>query len=405
MEINLERKLPILITGFSTRSIAEAALRSGYSPLTLDYFGDYDQRLLVKNYSLMRDLGLPFSIKNVLAVFKKIKEEIEALIYISPFENHPQAVRKLSSGIMLLGNTPETLKKVRNWRFIRAFTQEEGIGFPETIFPDEELPQSGSWLLKPERSGGGHRIKLWQGEELKKGYFLQKLVKGVPCSAVFAADGKNSVLLGLTEQLIGKPELGAEGFTWCGNIFPLELDQENREALISRIDDICLKLTRSFGLRGINGIDFVLSESENTPFLVEVNPRYPASMELIEQAFHLPAFEIHIQSSQGESYYFPLKEKLSQARYHGKGIVYAKQTVEIPPESPNWILANRRDVPFPGEIVKKGHPICTVFATGETRDECWWGLLQEAERLEKELKPFLAVWHKEKEEWKIGDSC
>lgn len=391
--------------GFSTRSIAEAAVRSDYSVVTLDYFGDYDQRLLVKNYSLMRDFGFTFSPKNVFRVFKKIKEKAEALVYISPFENYPKEIRKLSAEIRLLGNTPETLRRVRNWRLLRSFLKREDIGFPETVFPEEELPQPGPWLLKPERSGGGSRIKLWQGERIEKGYFLQKLINGIPCSAVFVADGVKSVLLGITEQLIGKPEFGAAGFTWCGNIFPLETDQEAGEVLITEIDQICLKLTRFFGLRGINGIDFVLSKPENIPFLMEVNPRYPASVEIIEAAFGLPAFDIHVKGCQGEAYNFPLKEKLPPSRYYGKAIVYAKKTAEIPPESPNWVLENRRDIPFPGEIVKKGHPICTVFATGDTRDECWRGLLKEAERLERELKYCLKVTLKEKEEWKTGNFC
>jgi predicted ATP-grasp superfamily ATP-dependent carboligase len=390
--------LRILITGFSTRGIAEAAVRSGYSAVTIDFFGDYDQRLLVKNYSLMRDFGLSFSTKNILQVSSKIKTEADALVYISPFENHPGDVQRMSRGRMLLGNAPESLRKVRNWRLIRSFLKEEGIGFPETIFTGETLPQSGTWVVKPVKSGGGHRIKLWQGERLKKGYFLQKLVNGIPCSAVFVANEEKSVLLGITEQLIGRPELGSRGFTWCGNITPVELDKEALETLVTRIDEIAFKLTKFFGLRGINGFDFILSEPDNAPVLVEINPRYPASVEIIEAAFGLPVFDIHVRGCLGKLPDFSLGERLNNPRYYGKAIVYAKEDVRIPPEAAYWVLLKRKDVPFPGETIRKGHPICTVFATGETREECWNALLTEAGKLEAELKPCLILTSKEKEE-------
>lgn len=375
--------------GFSTRGIAESAVRSGYEVSTLDFFGDYDQRLLVKNLSLMRDFGLPFSARNALKVFKKSSFRPDAIVYTSPFENHPREVQKISEGKILLGNSPESLRKVRNWRYLRSFLQKEGISFPEIIFPEEPLPQEGEWLVKPEKGGGGYRIKPWKGERLRRGFFLQKREGGIPCSAVFVGDGERCLLLGVSEQLIGIRELGADGFTWCGNISPIDGTREEKESLISKIEEITSKITREFGLKGVNGIDFLLSPSLKTPLLLEVNPRYPASVEILERAFDFSGFDFHIKGCLGKLSEFSLKDRLNSETFFGKAIVYAKWDVSVPQEVVSWVLGNRRDIPFPGEIIKKGHPICTVFAKGQSREECFEALLVEAQRVEDELIPCL----------------
>jgi predicted ATP-grasp superfamily ATP-dependent carboligase len=375
--------------GFSTRGIAESAVKSGYRVFTVDFFGDYDQRLLVKNISLLRDFGLPFSARNVLKAIKKRPLESDAIVYTSPFENHPREVQKIAQGRVLLGNSPESLRKVRNWKLLRSFSLNEGIPLPETIFPGEPLPQEGEWLIKPEKGGGGHGIKLWNGERLKRGFFLQKRERGTPCSVVFVADGKRSLLLGISEQLIGLPELGAGGFTWCGNISPLEKAKGETENLVCKLEEMTSKLTRAFALKGINGIDFLLSASSNTPLLLEINPRFPASVEILERAFDFPGFDFHVKGCQGQLPDFRLKERLDSEGFLGKAIVYAKRDSIVPTEVASWILRNRRDVPFPGEIIKKGHPICTVFAKGQTREECFQALLLEAEKVEEELTPCL----------------
>ena len=55
-----------LITGVSTRAIAESALRSGEDVITLDYFGDSDQKEIIRNYSLLRDFHLLFRAENLI---------------------------------------------------------------------------------------------------------------------------------------------------------------------------------------------------------------------------------------------------------------------------------------------------------------------------------------------------
>lgn len=377
--------MKLLISGLSTRAIATSALRSGCDFITLDYFGDRDQKEEVENYSLSRDFQTGFSSKNLLEASRRL--DFEGLVYISNLENDPKMVDRMAQGHKLLGNSPQTLRQVRNVNTLRSFFQNGNMKFPATILTDEALPKgSVHWLCKVAKSGGGHRITSWKGEAPAGGQYLQEYIDGIPCSASFVANGKDCRLIGISEQLIGENRLGAHGFSWCGNIFPLSLPPEVLHPLMDMIRAAAEMLTRSFNLKGLNGFDFVLytHKSSFTPYLLEVNPRYTASMELIERAVGLNLFQAHVRSFGGELPSFSLAGNLSGLPFYAKGIVYAEKDALIP-DTFGWKAKGRRDIPFPGERILKRHPICTVFARGENRGECWRRLLQEADAVRKEI--------------------
>ena len=380
-----------MIVGLSTRAIAESAVRGGYSVITLDYFGDRDQKELVENYSLMRDFDLRFSAEALFAASRGL--EFGAVVYISSLENHPNVVEKLTAGHTLLGNDPATLYRVRDWETLRQVCGREGIPIPVILLAGEEgqVDKGKCWLSKPVRSGGGHGISPWSGEPLGEEHLLQEHIEGLDCSAAFVADGRNCVLLGVTEQLIGREELEARGFAWCGNILPLARQLRKPGPFLNVVEDMAAKLTRRFELRGVNGFDFVLAmrEGDLVPYLVEVNPRYTASMELMEWAYGLNIFDLHVRSFRGELPSFSLREQLRQSRFYGKGIVYAREDA-VMPETAGWRDLGRRDIPFSGERIAARHPICTVLAEGETRDECWRRLTAAAGAVWQEVeKPAL----------------
>jgi predicted ATP-grasp superfamily ATP-dependent carboligase len=247
---------------------------------------------------------------------------------------------------------------------------------------DGQADPAEPWLLKPVRGGGGHGIRRWTGEPLDEGHFLQGLVPGQPASAAFVADGRRCVVLGLTEQLIGRRELGAQGFAWCGNILPLALPSESQLAVLQRVEWIATQLTWEFELRGVNGMDLVISD-DLTIHLVEVNPRYTASMELVEHVHGLNIFSLHLDSLAGRLPEWRLADSAVGA-WHGKGIVYARQDVTIP-DTDGWLDGNRRDIPFEGDRIEAGHPICTVLAEGPERAACWKRLVDSAESVWQEV--------------------
>ena len=365
----------VLLTGLTTRAIAESAVRAGCDVVTVDYFGDLDTKRLCPNASL-RERGHGYSAAALARVARELP--YDAVAYCGGLENHPEAVAALAEGKVLLGNAPETLRGVRDPAILFPFLAARGFAAPETITAGQAaagpLPTTGQWLLKPVASGGGHGIRAWRGEPPGPRHVLQEYMAGVPASAVFVADGRQAVVLGWSEQLHA-PTV----FRYGGNVLPLEAPA----ATLAELQLLIQALTDRFGLIGLNGVDFVLQASR--PAVVEVNPRYSASMELVERATGVSMFALHLAACRGRLPEPSLAHAALHADaspgFHGKAIVYARRSVTVT-ASLEWLERGVQDVPHPGDVIRKGRPICTVLAEGSSRAGCLAALrAEEAEIL------------------------
>ena len=379
-----------LVLGLSTRALAESAVRCGHDIFTLDYFGDQDQKSQVENYSLARDFQQPFSAENLFKASEDL--EFDSVIYTSNLENHPKVVEKLARRSSLLGNGSEVLCKVRDWKMLREFCRKNLIPHPLTLLAEEEKQAISEfqWLCKPVFGGGGSGIHPWSGSLIDDSQILQARVDGLPASATFVADGSKGVVLGLTQQLIGQNEFGAVGFTWCGNILPLPLEQNQTLDVIKEVEKMVTQLVGHFALKGINGIDFVISRGPDNklcPFLIEINPRYTGSMELIERAYGLNIYSLHLNGVNGFLPEFSLSDYLLDSQTdncHGKAIVFAPESVSIQ-NTHGWSEQGRKDIPFPGDVIAKGKPVCSILTKGETHNECLTNLFTGARNLRQEI--------------------
>ena len=358
-----------LLVGVSTRALADSAVAGGHRVVALDFFGDRDKPGGAPGYSLKRDWGLDFSPTNLLIASREI--DYQSVVYTSNLENYPEVVAAFERNGEVLGNSSEILQDVRSWRLLRRFCAENDIPTPRTLLSGEEN-QAGddkNWLVKPERGGGGHGIHPWRGETLQEGHILQEAIAGQPVSVLFVADGKKSRILGVTEQLIGCPHFCDAEYRWCGNLFPMDTPDGGR--LRSYLETMVSSFAYRFGLRGVNGIDIMVDRTaaeEPLCLFLEVNPRYTAAMELIEQAFNMSIFSLHIAGAGGVlPTVLPVYQ--SPKTYAAKGIVFARRHLTIP-QTDGWIDRQRRDIPFPGDRVAKGAPICSVFAWGDSRKSC-----------------------------------
>ena len=77
----------------------------------------------------------------------------------------------------------------------------------------------------------------------------------------------------------------------------------------------------------------------------------------------------------------------SESGVFGKAILWARRTVALGDTRPWLARDDVRDVPSPGEEIRRGHPICTVFARGDDAAECRQRLMESAAALERELRP------------------
>jgi predicted ATP-grasp superfamily ATP-dependent carboligase len=368
----------ILLAGVSVRALAQSAVRAGHEVACLDFFGDRDMPGDAPKVS-MCGAGCETYEASALADLAP-RLEYDAVAYVASLENHPDLVARLAGDRPIIGNHPDTLEKVRDWTGLAAFCRRTGVDMPPTL-AETTLPaasaRSGDWLLKPVKSGGGHSIRAWDGETPEPGWYLQQRVHGIPASAVFEADGARCRVLGVSEQLIGIGRFGAAGFRYCGNLYPLE-PQAGNGKLGQWIRETTNKLTVHFGLRGVNGLDFVIPPIGD-PILIEVNPRPPASAELMESAHGKSIFSAHL-SPLSE----PFRHSEPTGRVHGKAVVFAVRDVTTPDTTP-WLGMARRDIPESGQGIAAGHPICTVLADGDNRRECLDRLRRSADAVRKDV--------------------
>jgi predicted ATP-grasp superfamily ATP-dependent carboligase len=354
----------VVIAGVSTRALAASAARAGYRVTAVDAFGDADLAAVAAVVPLRREPGQPFVADEAARAVRSVPADFAA--YTSSFENHPSAVLMLARGRgrRLLGNPANIIRGVRDPFALARALRLRGFEVPLTRASAPLARNRRRWLLKPRHSGGGHGIIAWRpGTGVPRRAYLQERIAGTPGSIVFAADGRRAVPLGLTRQLVGLPAFGASGFRYCGSLLAGHAPLFPRQAeLLARAGELAGAVTEAFGLRGLNTVDFIARRGVPVP--IEVNPRYSASMELIERATGLLLFRVHAESCAGRLPRLPG----APAEVWGKAIVFARRATVI--DDPTAWGIDLADVPHRGERIARGRPVCTVFARGRTGEAC-----------------------------------
>jgi predicted ATP-grasp superfamily ATP-dependent carboligase len=342
----------LIIVGASARAAAFSALRAGLKPWCLDLFADADLRA-----------RCPVEAIPVREYPRSLPARIAAAppgpwLYTGGLENHPAIVGRIARDRPLLGNDTEALRLARDPVFVTNLLRSACLPYAEVSLRE---PDDGrSWLAKPRAGAGGTGIRFWQrGKRLPRRAYFQELIAGPSCAAIFGATPAGAQLLGVTEQLVGEPWLHASRFHYCGSIGPLALTHSQRQTF-QRLGDA---LTESCRLRGLLGFDCIWRDGEPVP--VEINPRYTASIEVLEFATNSAFLAADAQ-----------REARSMV---GKAILFARQALRFPNDGP-WLetLRNRRpatempafaDIPAAGTAIKAGWPILTLFSHSESADE------------------------------------
>jgi predicted ATP-grasp superfamily ATP-dependent carboligase len=360
----------VLLIGASVRAAASSALRAGLSPCAVDLFADADLRAACPTTRLPGRYPDAF------------EEHIRAAppgpwLYTGGLENHPRLIGRWRRLRPLWGNGEQELTAARNPGLVARFLRESGLPVPLTFGQVGALPPGRRWLLKPLRGAGGAGIRLFRPDDQGTprplaGAYLQELIDGEPAAALYVGDGERAVLLGLTRQLVGEGWLGAERFRYCGSVGP----REPTPALRRQLQDLGDVLARRCPLRGVFGVDGVLRDDVFWP--VEVNPRYTASVEVLEHATGLAALAWHRLACEGR---LPPGLTVPPARgVVGKGVVFARTDLVVPPSGP-WEQAVRgppppaelppfADVPTAGQVIPARRPVVTVLVRADTEEGC-----------------------------------
>ena len=221
------------------------------------------------------------------------------------------------------------------------------------------------WLLDGDAA-------LARAEE--QGAYFQRLIRGVSASAVFVCCPAGARLLGVTRQLVGDARAGARPWSYSGSIGPLAVSGAV-DGQLRQLGDL---LSTRFRLRGLAGVDLVIAHDR--AWTVEVNPRYSASVEIVERISGVNALAAHVaaclaadegpRGTLGGDELAPPADRMIGEALYGKTVLYAKRDVVISDEFFQWAIGQcgvdprscaLADVGAAGERIAAGHPVLTLF--------------------------------------------
>ncbi len=378
------RDSPIGVVGASARAAVHSLARAGYKGWGVDLFGDRDLARVAPCAVCSFDY-YPTALPQLAAGFPP-----GPILFTGGLENHSKVVAELAATRELWGNPPEVLKLARDPFTIGRALEPRGmnLGHPwvcpaDALPPDYETPPKARWLLKPRSASGGHGIRYWNaGDPLPTApdrWYFQEFIDGISMSAVFLTDEKRTLLVGITEQLVGETWLHAPQFGYAGNIGPVSVNS-TFEYILHRSGETIATAT---GLCGLWGFDFIFDPDIAT-YPVELNPRYTASVEVLEHGFGVAVFGDNVGAM-----------RRNALNTIGKAIYYAPHGITFPTSGPwdadlttpfdPWRLPTFADIPAANSVVPAGHPVLTLLVSGSSAAECKERLQSRARELDQLL--------------------
>ncbi len=379
-----DQQSPLLIIGASARAAACSALRAGLQPWCADLFADLDLQTRCPVQRLKRNYPRVFA--EVIA-----SDLVGPWMYTGGLENWPTLIEAWQRQRQLWGAHGDCLDWARDPMRVARILRDEGLPTPESrTQPPQDDPRR--WLVKLRRSAGGDGVREWLVDEdapSVAGVYWQEHIDGQLAAALYAGVDGAVQLLGLTRQLVGVPWLHARAFQYCGSIGPLQPPpklQHELAALGNALGQRC-------SLAGLFGVDGILADCRFWP--VEINPRYTASVEVLEYATGLCALSWHRRAFDPTAPQ-PLLPSNSVG-FVGKAILFAPADLTFPENGP-WLSELRNptalhlapdyaDIPAPGEVIPRGRPILTFFVHKAKLGACEDALRERAEELTRLLFP------------------
>ena len=396
----------LLAIGMDVVSLATSARKAGYKVYAVDYFGDQDlKRVSHESLSIIKQtpgvtcgqLSTNFNPKTLLRLARELLKNntIDATLLSTGLDDFPDVLFELNDMIPILGNHPHVIERIRDKMEFFQELKRLGIPHPETTMAEdfEEARKKAKdigypVLVKPSRGFAGVGIRKAQNhQELKQAFrdaslidekvLIQEYISGTPASVSLISSTNETITLTLNEQLIGLSEVDQEEpFGYCGNVVPLVATR----AVVDRCKSMAERITSHFGLVGSNGIDLVISK-EGIPYVVEVNPRFQATLECVEQVLGINMVEAHVKACVQEN--LPAIAKKT-AVFCTRIILFAPQRSVVPDLS---VFEEVRDIPLPGVIIEKGEPVCSIVVEGANHESSLRKAMTTAEQIRKLLQP------------------
>jgi len=335
----------VLVAGFSTRHVAQSAARAGYEVCSVDHFCDQDLSWYTRDRMRFEDLvDLPDTVDRMCRKFS-----FDFVVATSGAED-------LTFPVPVCGTSRDTVGRFLDKRDMQNFFEEMEVPVPG-IAGDNEFPV----MAKPRRGAGGWRNAIlhdateennWASLYPDVPYIRQEVVDGIPASVCCVANGHAARAIAVNEQMLRGH--GESAFGFSGSVTPFD------HPLSGQMIAIAEKIAASSGCTGTLGIDFVVGK--NTPWVIEVNPRFQGTVDTVETAYACNLFQYHVNACAGI-----LPEAPQVQGYSARRILFADRDITLH-EDLKDLAPIVSDIPWPGTFFEEEQAIVSVSGTGPTRD-------------------------------------
>jgi len=345
----------VLIAAVSGRALAASARRGGYVPLVTDFFGDEDT-LALAHAHVRLDAGLARGMEadellDALAALAAPRQPA-GTVCGTGFEDRPELLARVAQRWRLLGNSPDTVARVKDPRAFAALCHACDVPHPATSTTAPADPSG--WLAKRRGGAGGTHVTMAaDGKTDAKPSYFQRRVVGTPVSALVLAAGGRAMVLGFSAQW--SAPLPDRPFRYGGAVRPAAL----APAMADALTDAVQRLVSAVPLIGLNSFDFLVDGGAF--WLLEINPRPGATLDIFEPA-GTSLFALHMAATRGV---LPARPPMLSGAA-AMAIAYAPHDIHVIPamDWPEW-TADRQTA---GTTVKAGEPVCTVLASAHDAD-------------------------------------
>lgn len=337
------------MAAISGRALAAAARRSGFRPLVADLFADLDTReLAAKVVRVSGSVAEGLGRDSLLAALSVLAREgaVDGVVYGSGFEDRVELLAEIADGYRLIGNSAAVVARLKDPLRFAALCRGADVPHPRT---QRDRPIRGLWLEKRAGGAGGTHVRTLPRRGRTSPYYYQRQVAGRAVSALFLADGKRALVLGLSDQWTDPVPVSP--FRYGGAVRPASVPP----AVARAVAESLTRLTRESGLVGLCSADFITRHDGFD--LLEINPRPGATLDIYQDE---RLFGWHVAACAGR-----LPDEI--APFPGAAaaaVVYAPAPIRLRFGFiwPEW-TADRQP---PGEEVAAGAPFCTVLAEAQT---------------------------------------
>ena len=341
--------LPIIIIAQSARFWAEQARQIGLVTKAADCFGDSDTRAAADDFLLLPPLATLTTADLQHAMTTLSAGENCQLVLGSGMDAFPDFLDSLPPHIQLIGNTASSIRRINQPATFFALLAEQGLPFPEVSWlPPEDTD---NWLFKPARSLGGQGIVAAHAAARNTAGYFQREINGRSGAALFIANGKTAMLIGMHQQFNA-----AGSYALSGLSAPLVLSIAQQTTLTTAMNT----LTASAELIGLNSLDFILTDSGEI-CLLEINPRLSASAALYATENELLSWHIAACT------HGTLPAAIHPCPATKLDYLFAPQNITIPADIA-W-HATCHDLPVAGTIIPAHAPICSLLTADDNIDQ------------------------------------